>query len=685
MSKATSKNRRLMDLLPGDHRWGELLGVLATTFEFDAHFFETDFLPALLRLGSWDDSGWVSRVALERGLSALEGVWIAVDQRRYRGRPKSLRVEVRPAIGVQGTTLHAKVSVLVYERAVRVQVASANLTEFGYREYREVAISLLATPDAPEHVELAKQVLDGMKDRMQPWWSPTADRVFGLAAERVNAWPRKPSDTRFVWSDGTDVLWKQVVEAWPEGAALESIVVVSPFWSEEGDAGPLRQFVGALRKRGKVPAILPVHLLTEAVADGDGWRPKLPQLGAFEPGSFGIALTARAVLPLPSDEGNANVRKPRALHAKIVVLRGAKRSVAYSGSGNFTARGWGFGSARANIEAGLILTGSTDELERSLLPPVSGPAIELTSSNLPVAGENTESEDAFPTFLLGVWLEPDAKDADRLCLRIEVNQQAVQGAWSIRGLSGGTPLHGGGSGGASSQVLAVANEVLEFLLRDQEVEVVWWGCPLPGRYPVNIELAARARLPVAPGRAEPGESALLAYYQGRIRFEDLYPPPPGWEEDNPETANPVNDLESTVDTSRIQSYQVREFVEALSGLREDLRTVACATEASMRRAVLGSVSPVALAKEIESRVRDGKRSATAAGFELVELGSCLVEARRVENAKPAWPRVVDEGLGALRKTLDRVAELHPELAAETSTFRKYERSILEWNPTGVAP
>lgn len=664
-----------MDLLPGDNRWGELLGVLATTFEFDPHFFETDYLPALLRLGSWDDTGWVSRIALEKGLSSLEGVWVAMDHRRYRGRPRSLQVEVRPAVGAQGTTLHAKVSVFVYERVIRIQVASANLTEPGYRQNREVAISLVASPDTPEEVALAKQVLAGMKNRLTPWWSPTADRVFALAHERVDAWPSQPSDATFLWSDGDDILWKRVVGAWPEGAPLESITIVSPFWSEEADRGPLRQLVEALRKRASMPTLLSVRLLTEAEPDGANWRPRLPPLGVFDPRSLGLTLTAQAVLPWPTDDGNDAARQQRALHAKVVLLRGSKRSVAYCGSANFTARGWGFGSARANIEAGLLLSGSTTELERSILPPVTGPVVQVTPENLPAAVV-VNAADSFPTFLLGVWLEPDSRATDQLVLRIEVDADRVCGPWSLQRISGAQTLCSGGPTDPPPQVLPIDRSVLEDLMKDQEIEVSWWDSPTPARYPVNIALAARATLPVAPGNTEPGESALLAYYQGRIPFEELFPPPPGWEEDADQSPPARKELESTVDTSRIQSYQVREFVEALSGLRQDLLAVAQATEASMRRGVLGAVSPVALAKEIEHRVRDGRRSATAAGFELVELASCLLEARGAENAKPAWPQVIDEGLALIGKTLARVTELHPELGQGASEFRNFAKSIL---------
>ena len=77
------------------------------------------------------------------------------------------------------------------------------------------------------------------------------------------------------------------------------------------------------------------------------------------------------------------------------------------------------------------------------------------------------------------------------------------------------------------------------------------------------DLEARLLLPVSPGSPPPGEKLLLAYYQGRIAPEEIYPPPPDENNTPAEPPIPHNASESEVDTSRIQSYQIREFVEAL--------------------------------------------------------------------------------------------------------------------------
>jgi hypothetical protein len=137
----STDDRKLMDRLAPDPALGRLLGILATTYEMQPEFFETDFLPTLLGLGAWDDRSWTSRIALEKHLAELEASSVLLDARPYRGRPRSLRVEVEPVFLHAGRILHAKVLVRVYEEAVCFIFGSANLTEPGYRRNREIAVA----------------------------------------------------------------------------------------------------------------------------------------------------------------------------------------------------------------------------------------------------------------------------------------------------------------------------------------------------------------------------------------------------------------------------------------------------------------------------------------------------------------------------------------------------------------
>ncbi len=123
--------RKLIDRLVPDPQWGVMRGLLSTTYDLNPDFLEMDFLPSVFGLGAWDDRRWASRIALEKHLFQVDTAVILADARRYHGRPRSLRLEVLPGVAPRGSSLHAKVTLLLFERAVRLIVGSANLTERG--------------------------------------------------------------------------------------------------------------------------------------------------------------------------------------------------------------------------------------------------------------------------------------------------------------------------------------------------------------------------------------------------------------------------------------------------------------------------------------------------------------------------------------------------------------------------
>jgi hypothetical protein len=193
-------------------------------------------------------------------------------------------------------------------------------------------------------------------------------------------------------------------------------------------------------------------------------------------------------------------------------------------------------------------------------------------------------------------------------------------------------------------------------------------------------LEARLLLPVSPGAQPPGEKLLLAYYQGRIAPEDIYPPPPG-EGDDAEKSSTTNSAnESAVDTSRIQSYQIREFVEALKGINDDLRSASLATEVAMKHAVHGELSPVALAHEVIRAVHDQRRSPTAAGFQLVEILTCLTKAEQFDvspNHKTAWRNCLDRAREEITPLLSALIESSGDELRSGSAFHRYRTGVLK--------
>ena len=128
--------RKIINRLGAESKYGDAIGFWATSFEFDSEFLETDFLPNMLNLGAWDDRAWMSRIALEKELAKMDAASVMIDPQGYRGRPRSLRLDVTAAKGGQGNALHAKVLLCLFERAARLIVGSSNLTEQGYRKNR---------------------------------------------------------------------------------------------------------------------------------------------------------------------------------------------------------------------------------------------------------------------------------------------------------------------------------------------------------------------------------------------------------------------------------------------------------------------------------------------------------------------------------------------------------------------
>lgn len=685
--------RKLIDRLVPDPNDGQLLGLLTTSYELDPEFFETDFLPSALGLGSWSDRQWASRIELERHLAQMSAAAVLLDARRYRRRPRSFRVETIPVALPRGRALHAKVTLLVHESAVRLLVGSANATEQGYRKNREVAVALHASERSPSHAPLLRAAIATMPTLFGSWWTAGAGRITDDALRLLESWSGNPSadESWFAWSGGRQrPLWMQFVERWPDGEAIERVTVVSPFWSKDAERGSVRKLLAALANKAPIAGAR-LRLLTEARPEtARTWRPVLPEAyGRLRLDDLEVEATAEAVQPEAQDADVDNAAAKggtRPLHAKVVLVEGRRTSLAYVGSGNFTNRGWGFLAdvEGANIEAGIILrrVGRERAPLESLIPPTVGRPVALdgAATGKLALPEPEQPDGPWPAFVREVVLVPDPADTTRLQLAARIAPEEVAGAWSIAlpGPDSSAMLleSDDGARGAEVHHVALTREALEALLEQQEVLVRWWDCADGRRFPVNVDAAARDGLPITPGAREPGENHLIAYYQGRIAWEDLFPDPDGCV--TCENGTGGEHGHPGVDTSGIQAYQVREFVEALHGIMEDLGR-SSSSPGAMRLALLGPVSPVALARQIlEAAVNERKRTPVAAAFQLLEILRCLAVARGYEVSeryRPEWLELVAAAEREVSSFLQRLRAAHPRELAGSDGFRRYERTI----------
>jgi hypothetical protein len=374
----------------------------------------------------------------------------------------------------------------------------------------------------------------------------------------------------------------------------------------------------------------------------------------------------------------------RDLHAKVLLLEGIQRALAYVGSANFTGHGWGFlDGAVANVEAGLITLGQVRaDRFKSLVPELVGAPIPLTKDNIHALAqpEGSSQDPPWPEFIRQVLLSPVRRDDNRLELVVKVEPESSRIAWSVKLLpidekKDEVLLRVDCSVSQSRYAVPLSPETLNRLLIDQEVCICWSGCPDGRAVPINVDSSARDRLPIAPNQSI-DEDHMICYYQGKITWEDLFPEPGAEAGSHSPTLLPATP--AGVDKSRIQSYQIREFVEALAGIRSELKA-STNSERAMRMALHGPVSPVALAILVVETVRSGRRTPTAAGFQLVEILACLKTARSFDvppKLQAEWARGLDDAAVKISGLLRQLVSKNRAVFRHNHAFYRYEKAVL---------
>ena len=329
---------------------GEALGCFATTFTFQAAFFETECLGRMLQLEcDPDTSGAAYLVEREEKMARLMSACVVVDGSNARGQ-RSLRWDLIPFRTSPGI-MHAKLSILLWQHHARVIVASANLTEYGYRQnlevftvwdfHREGGIA----PDLfRSAADFASEVLAHCREK-NPGGSPALDRSKEFLTEarrRVSSWmpaelpaPRLRSALVPVTPKSESVL-QGLRSLWPGGSPPESLFVLSPFFDQGPKNRPAEMAWDILRQRGGA------EILFSVVAEPIRASEKLL-----------VHAPSTLATSLPEDGRSAQIyferiKMPegRALHAKSLWLESAEHFLHCIGSSNFTSAGLGLGGIR---------------------------------------------------------------------------------------------------------------------------------------------------------------------------------------------------------------------------------------------------------------------------------------------------------------------------------------------------
>jgi HKD family nuclease len=439
LNDAPSLRKLLPSLSPDFKLWGQIQGLLTTTFDLNPEFLERDFLPSVL--GVTSKSPWSTRIALERSLREIDiRAVILTEARRYRGRPRSLQLRLVPAVSSRGSVLHAKVTFVVFERAVTLVVGSANLTERGYRKNREIAAVLTASDRDRTHAKTITTALEGARTALSKWLTDDGAQVLQRALKLLQSWaPNVPdAGVDFVWSNAAARLWSDFVHRWPAGEEIHRISIVSPYWSDRVDQ-TVGRFLSELRRRAPIMSNAQVRLLTDGFEGNGHVMPILPSSYAeFSWESLGVRATTQAISSTidPADVGKTSpVEGSRTLHTKFLMVEGARHALAYIGSANFTAHGWGFTKhdEPANTEAGVIIAAdANDSSLAALVPPLAGRELLLTKKNtvLLKAPPSSDGDKPWPEFIREAVLRPDSRRNDEIQLEIRIDGAMVPDSWS---------------------------------------------------------------------------------------------------------------------------------------------------------------------------------------------------------------------------------------------------------------
>jgi len=390
---------------------GEAVACVATTFEFDAGFFEAELLPRFLGL-RFDHTENERTFIIEREEAlATTRVGVLVDVAKFDPRQTTLQWDQLP-IQVPGGIQHAKLTLLVWERLARLIVSSANLTRRGYRRNRELfaALDFFDGPDSAP-LRLLRDALDFI-DTLCGWsraLPATTQRIRETAEQvrtRVRRWSNSPQDFRprerprvglivghpATASGSARSVLSQVMQMWLPRRVVE-LTVMTPFVGQQSNGEDV--VLDGMRN-------LPM------ARDAKGWLivPEAPASESAErrivsmPWRFGqcwkkrFRENSRVVLVPPYIEEVDE--RPRDLHAKAILIQGDHHDLLMIGSSNFTPHGMGVGAF--NCEANLVFEDWADAKQEGL-------ALE-DRLGLPVPWDSAVGVDEV------AWQEPDQAPED---------------------------------------------------------------------------------------------------------------------------------------------------------------------------------------------------------------------------------------------------------------------------------
>ena len=343
---------------------GDPVGCLATTYTFRPGLFDEQCLARFLEIESEPDREDLAFLLERESRLGCVYAGVLVDHTQA-GVEHSLRWDVLP-VRVRAGKQHAKLSLLAWSHHIRIIVASANLTEPGYRTNHEVAAAVDLSPAEADR-DLLMQAIDFLRSllALMPGAqddTPVVQRASAYLSQverQAETWirPRRKTVVRRqlactlpVIGSGTDArssLDEAVAMCRPRGGSPHEAWVASPFFDVDDGSGRVAAALCKSMARGRTREIR--FCVPASRDDSEIAVPRLaaPKAIATTPLEYRGHVT---VSTLPALDGDKNLRP---WHAKMLALRGDSYTALMIGSSNFTCAGMGTASYR-NAEANLV-------------------------------------------------------------------------------------------------------------------------------------------------------------------------------------------------------------------------------------------------------------------------------------------------------------------------------------------
>ncbi len=657
---------------------GAPVGVIATTFTLDTALFEEECLARFADVQSDPlRDGALYRIEREEKLASLKCATVIADIHHCAGR-RSLRWDLlaaRPKAGV----MHAKISLLVWEDHVRIIIASANLTNDGYRRNQE-GLAVLDFNDKSPEPFLLGEALVYLRDILDTTRGPAKARASALlnwAGQRFppgQAVPVRGIQRRLILlGPGRKHFFDQLSDILPSESP-DQAHVVSPFFDPElRTSGPSHRLWAMMKKRGA--AEVHFHVAGEASPETNGWRLTVPQhvLQCTPGGRPGVDSFVHpiAVTGVLTDSGP----EQRPLHAKTLLLTHEKWVALVVGSSNFTSAGMGLNAHANNFEAGvvyLLRAPHNDRLRRMLETRVlrGGAAVAVSASTVFVPAIDADDAEGgqppLPQFFSEALLE--GADDDHYSLTLRFASPAPVGEWRIVRDDAG--MYSSAEWDAASRP-----EVVRLILPrsgppPSVLNVAWSGGAHQADWPVNIRTAqtlpapdelkglSLAALLELLSSARPLHIALRAWMRRQPDDDDY----------DVDQAVELVDPHAKVDTSAYLVKRVQRACWAMRSLKERLDSPVH-SPAAMAWRIRGPVGAYAL---IDAMLRDcDPRLPDESAFLLCELWRELSSIRLADSG-PGSMEVDAESREMLADLVnDLLARVSEHLPLVTDAMRDY--------------